>query len=74
MEEFNTRVEITHQLKDAVQVYAPDDEQHSRARKDDVIEYVVSAGHDRDLVREQYESLLRRGELYEVSGETVGVV
>lgn len=74
MEEYDTRVEITQKLKDAVQVYAPDDEQFSRAPKDDVIEYVVGAGHNRDLVQEQYDSLLRRGELYEVNGETVGVV
>ena len=74
MEGVNERVEITHQLKDAIQVYTPDGERYSRARKDDVIEYVVGVGYDRDIVLEQYDSLLRRGELYEVNGETVGVV
>lgn len=74
MEEYNKRVEITQQLKEAVQVYAPDGERYPKAPKDDVIEFVVGAGHDRSLVREQYDSLLRRGELYEVAGETVGVV
>lgn len=74
MDRISEQVEITHKLKDAIQIYADEDEKYGRAPKDDVIEFVVGAGHDRELVREQYENLIRRGELYEVSDGTVGVV
>ena len=74
MERISEPLEITNQLKDAVQVYTPEDEQYARAPKDDVIEFVVGAGHDREHVLRIYQRLINRGELYEVNDETVGVV
>lgn len=70
----NERVSITTRIKRSIERHAPSDEKYARADIETVIDDVVREGYDREDVLEEYDRLIRYGELYEVSDETVGVV